>query len=168
MAERLLRINIYFDRLIIDETFEHIASSGLKERARAAIAFKALYRVKQISTNQCRIAAQTSADRHNRKRGPRRFFKDLNQAIDETPRDIRHVGKQNEGPRCRFRQSGDPGLQRAREPCPILSVGDKGQVEVSQHASYLRGGVSADDKDWASARGDRRFRDMPDQWLAEK
>ena len=83
-------------------------------------------------------------------------------------RNARHVGKQDEGScRC-FRQSRDPGLQGAREAGPVVRVVDEGQVEVFECGLDLRGGMAGDDKDRASTRGERRFRDMTDQRLAEK
>ena len=57
MAKRLVRINIDFDRIIIGQAFVHIISGGLKEGARASVAFEALYGVEQISADQRRIAA---------------------------------------------------------------------------------------------------------------
>ena len=93
MAERLGRINIDFDRLIIDRAFEHIFSGGLEEGARASVAFEALNGVEQISRDQRRIAAQACADWHNRDWSPRRFLEGLDQAVDEAHRNARHASR---------------------------------------------------------------------------
>ena len=97
MVERLCCINIDLNRIIIDQTFEHIYPGRLKEDARASVAFEAFYGVEQISADQRRIAAQACAHRYNCEWNTRRFLERLDQAIDEAHRNARHIGKQDEG-----------------------------------------------------------------------
>ena len=96
------------------------------------------------------------------------FLEGLNQAIDKARRNARHVGKQDKNACHRFRQSRHPSLQGTRKAAPVVGIKDEGQVEVFEGVLDLCGGMPGDNNNRASARGERRLRDMPDQRLAEK
>ncbi len=82
-AERILCVDVDFDGVIVDRTFEQTFTGSLDEETRAAVPFKMSDRIEQGASDQNRIAAQAGAHWRYRVRRFDRGFECLDQAIYE-------------------------------------------------------------------------------------